>query len=278
MTNEITSDLRSAIEALGKPPKANERSTTSDLSIDETLLLHGMGYEPTDLVTGISVISIPYGTFITPYGQGQPVELPAATHAVNEAFRIAAQRIESECAKAEGIGVVGVEVEVEISGRTTTIALTGTAIQPIDRKKSTVGRPFVTDLSVQDFVLLERAGWAPIDLVVGASFVAAPMQSVRNAISQVRQNIELPIITKALQTAREQAMEMMQAQAIACQAAGVVDVSIMDGPLGHSKHVCTFICYGTAIRLVADQHLRIEPELVLPLDDNIGFEATAIRS
>ena len=272
----MRADMRAAIAALETAPKKSERATTSDLSIDETLLIHGMGYEPVDLVTGISIMAIPYGTFIVPYGQGGPVELPSASDAVARAFQGAAERMRKECAAAGGVGVVGVEVTVEITGPTASVSLAGSAVAPIERAKARPGRPFVTDLSVRDFVLLDRAGWAPIDLVSGAGFVAAPMQGVRQVLSQVGQNIELPMITQALQDAREKAMDQMQTAAIALSASGVVDVTIIDGPLGHSKHVCAFICYGTAIRLETERHQRIEPDLVMPVDDNVGFNASAV--
>ena len=270
----MRADMRAAIAALKTTPGSDQHATTSDLSIDETLLLHGMGYEPVNLVTGISVMSIPYGTFIVPYGQGGPVELPGATHALASAFKSAVERMRKECTGASG--VVGVEVEVEISGPTAVVSLTGTAVAPIKRTDAHSGRPFVTDLSVRDFVLLDRAGWAPIDLVSGAGFVAAPIQGVRQVLSQVGQNIELPVITQALQVAREKAMDQMQTAAIALSASGIVDVTIIDGPLGHSRHVCAFICYGTAIRLDAAEHQRIEPDLVLPVDDNVGFSAGSV--
>lgn len=277
MSDKMASDMRAAIAALGVAPSPHDRSVTSDLTIDETLLLHGMGYEPVDLVTGFSTVTIPYGTFIVPYGQGGPVALANATEAVARAFRSSSERLRKECETANGVGVVGVEVEVEINGPSATVAFTGTAVRPIGHDPETLGRPFVTDLSVRDFVLLERAGWAPIDLVAGAGFVAAPVQGVRQKLAQVGQNIELPVITRALQIAREQAMDQMQTAALAMSAAGVVDVTIIDGPLGHSRHVCAFICYGTAIRLVAAQHLRIEPDLVLAVDDHIDFQASSVH-
>jgi len=273
----MASEMRAAVAALGAAPSRHDKSVTSDLSIDETLLLHGMGYEPVDLVTGISIVAIPYGTFIVPYGQGGPIELPNATEAVASAFQSGSERLRKECATAGGVGVVGVEVEVDIDGPTASVTFTGTAVTPIRHELASPGRPFVTDLSVRDFVLLERAGWAPIDLVAGAGFVAAPVQGVRKTLAQIGQNIELPVITRSLQIAREQAMDQMQTAALAMNAAGVVDVTIIDGPLGHSRHVCAFICYGTAIRLVAEQHQRIEPDLVLAMDDHIEFQASAIR-
>lgn len=278
MTLDLQASMRQAITALGARPDKASRSVTSDLTIDETLLLHGMGFEPTDLVTGVSVMPIPYGTFITSWGQGAiPRELPAATQAVTEAFRVATERIRHDCAASGGIGIVGVEVDVDIAQMSVTIALTGTGVRPIGASPTKAGRPFVTDLSVRDFALLLRAGWEPLDLVAGASFVGAPLQGMRQTIAQAGQNIELRAITQALQDARELGMERMQSGAVAERAHGVVDVKIIDGPLGHSRHICAFICYGTAVHLTAAEHQRIEPDLVLPLNDNIGFEATSLR-
>jgi uncharacterized protein YbjQ (UPF0145 family) len=221
---------------------------------------------------------IPYGTFITSWGQGAtPRELPAATQAVTDAFRVATERIRHDCASSSGIGIVGVDVDVEIAQMSVTIALTGTGVRPISQQSAKPGRPFVTDLSVRDFALLLRAGWEPLDLVAGASFVGAPLQGMRQTIAQAGQNVELRAITQALQDARELGMDRMQSAAMGERAHGVVDVKIIDGPLGHSRHICAFICYGTAVHLTADAHQRIEPDLVLPLDDNIGFEASSLR-
>jgi uncharacterized protein YbjQ (UPF0145 family) len=274
----VSEDLRGAIAALASPPSSGTRSVTSDLSVDESLLLHGAGFEPADLVTATSVQSIPYGSFMIPYGQGAPVAIPYATQAVVEAFRVSAERLRRECAQAGGAGIVGVEVEVEIERQSAMVVFTGTAIRPIKPAHSVQGRPFVTDLSVRDFILLLRAGWEPLDIAAGASFVGSPLRGLRQVVAQTSQNVELTNLSQALQNTREEAMETMQRGAISANASGVVDVSIMDGPLGHSRHILAFICYGTAVRLTADKHQRIEPELVLPVDDDdLGFEATSLR-
>lgn len=270
-------ELREAVAALANPPRRGTRSVTSDLTVDESLLLHGAGFEPVDLVTGTSVQSIPYGSFMIPHGRGGPVAVPYATQAVVEAFRSAAEHLRYECARAEGAGIVGVDVEVEIEQQSALVSLTGTAIRSI-AEPPRPGRPFATDLSVRDFVLLRRAGWEPLDLAAGASFVGAPLRTAHQVITQTSQNVELASLTQALQSAREEAMERMQHEAIAATASGVVDVSIMDGPLGHARHVLAFICYGTAVHLTADRHQPIDPELVVPVDDEVrGVEATALR-
>lgn len=269
--------MRAAVDALAAPPRPGSASITSDLTVDESLLLHGAGFEPADLVAAVSVQAIPYGSFMISYGQAEPVEVTYATQAVIDAFRSSAGRLRSLCEQAGGLGVVGVEVDVEIGVQTVKVAFAGTAVRPIGGVSKEPIRPFVTDLSTKDFVLLLRAGWEPVDLAFGASFVAAPYRGLRQSIAQTTQNVELPNLTKALQNARENAMERMQHDALGSSAQGIVDVSIIDGPLGHSRHVFAFICYGTAVRLVTDHHQRIEPELVLPLDGHSGFEATSLR-
>lgn len=275
----MPSEALEALRALGAAPDPGERASTSDLSIDEALLLHAAAWEPVDLVTGVAVWSMPYGTFFPPYGQNDPVELGAASRATMEAFRAAGERLREDCARSGGAGVVGVEVEADVGSTTVKVALGGTAVRRVDDNRPRPGRPFVTDLSTKDFVLLERAGWEPVDLAYGASFVAAPYQRLRQVVAQTAQNVELTNLTQALQDARELAMERMQRAASAPGVAGVVDVSILDGPLVHARHTLGFICWGTAVRLVADKHQLIEPELVLPLnDDTLAFEATSLRA
>ncbi len=272
-------DAVEALRALDTAPDTSSRAVTSDLSIDESLLLHAAGWEPADLATGVAVWSMPYGTFFPQYGQNEPVELVVASQATMEAFRAASERLREDCSRSGGAGVVGVDVELDIGATTVMVAFSGTAVRKIANGKPRPGRAFVTDLSTKDFVLLERAGWEPVELAYGASFVAAPYQRMRQVVAQTVQNVELTNLTQALQDARELAMERMQRAAAAPGVAGVVDVSIRDGALAHARHALAFICWGTAVRLVASEHQRIEPELVLPLNDDIlAFEATSLRS
>jgi uncharacterized protein YbjQ (UPF0145 family) len=275
----VNNEAAEALKALSQAPPTNTRSVTSDLSIDESLLLHSAGWEPTDLVSGVSVWAVPYGTWYLPYGQTQPAELTSASRAAMEAFRSAIEQLRQDCSHSGGHGAVGVDVDVSIEGNAVRVAFTGTAIRPIVAStKPDAGRPFVTDLSTKDFVLLERGGWQPIDLAYGASFVAAPLQRLRQVVSQTTQNTELVNLTQALQNARELAMDRMQRGAVA-GATGIVDVSILDGPLHHSRHVLGFICWGTTVRLVGEAHQLIEPELVLPLNDDVlAFEATSLQA
>ena len=67
----------------------------------------------------------------------------------------------------------------------------------------------------------------------------------------------------------------MQRSALAGWAAqGVVEVKVTEGPMSFARHAVGFTAWGTAVRLVAEAHQFVQPEVVLPLDDAVvTFEA-----
>ena len=169
------------------------------------------------VVFGVSWWSIPWGVW-----QWQTGEVEEASSAFGGAMTQASQVLRDECAKAGGIGVLGVEVEVHVASHHASVTLTGTAVRRVGSTR--VGFEFLSDLSARDFVLLERAGRWPLGIVAGASFVVAPRRSARQWASQQTQNLELPNLTQALYLAREQAMERLQASGAGMDADGVVAV------------------------------------------------------
>ena len=264
--------LRGAQSLATAPPPSTARGITSDLSIDEALLLHAAGWEPVDLVCGVSVASVPYGVWN--WGQG---EITVASVAHNAAVEGAAERIKGECTKVHGHGVVGVRIDVEVRNHHIDVELVGTAVRPVEGKDS-AGPPFVSDLSARDFTLLQGAGWMPAGLAFGASFVYAPRRSAGAAMQQKRQNIELTNFTQAMYAAREAAMERMQRSALDVGGHGVVGVKVTEGPMSFARHAVGFTAWGTTVRLVADVHKNIEPEVILPLDDAVvTFAAQSLR-
>jgi uncharacterized protein YbjQ (UPF0145 family) len=246
---------------------------TSDLSIDEELVLHSIGWEPVDLVTGVSIHSVPYGVWN--WGQG---EITYASAAYARSFANATDRIHVACAKAGAQGVVGVHVEVEISRHHIDVALVGTAVRPVDWKGLSAEPVFVSDLSGRDFALLHQSGWTPLGLAAGASFVYAPRRSVGTAVKQKGQNVELTNFTEAMYSARESAMERMQQAALGMDGTGVVEVKVTEGPMGFARHAVSFIAYGTVVRLSGDEHTRLTPRMILPMDDRVSaFDVTSLR-
>jgi len=274
------SELIDAVSALSSPPDRRHvsrehwarKGATSDLTIDETLLLHSAGWEPTDMVFGVSWWSIPWGVW-----QWQTGVVKEASDAFGGAMGDATEQLRSECARAGGSGVVGVEISLRIRSHHVDLALTGTAVRPVG--KHPADEVFVSDLSARDFVLLDRAGWAPLGIVAGASFVIAPRRSARQWAAQQNQNVELPNLTEALYTARESAMDQLQTAGRELDADGVVGVQLREGPMGASSRIMQFVAVGTAVHLASDTHRPVSPRMVVPLDDAVRqFQVTSLRT
>lgn len=270
---DIKAELRLATGVLDQKRPSKADSMTSDLSIDEELILHSIGWEPVELVAGVSLYSVPMG--IWNWGQG---EIAVASAAYARSFEGAVSRIHRECAKAGGHGVVGVQVERMIYRHHIDVMLLGTAVRPVGAKRIGADQVFVSDLSARDFALLHVSGWQPLGLAVGASFVYAPRRSIGTAMQQKSQNVELTNFTEAMYSARETAMERMQSSAITMNGTGVVEVKVTEGPMDFARHAIRFEAWGTVVHLVGERRPSLEPLMVVPLDDPVaGFAATALR-
>ncbi len=267
---DIRAELLRATRALAATASAG-RPVTSDLSIDEALLLHSVGWEPVDLVCGVSMASVPAGVWN--WGSG---EIESASSAQALAFEGAVSRIADECARAGGHGVVGVHVESVVERHHVDVELVGTAVRPVGAKARAA--VFVSDLSGRDFSLLRQAGWSPVGLSYGASFVYAPRRSAGTSIKQKRENVELSNFTEAMYSARELAMARMQTTALTMGGTGIVEVKVTEGPMPFAGHAIGFAAWGTAVRLEAQTHRYLRPQVVLPLDDAVvEFEAESLR-
>lgn len=274
---DIAAEMRTAQRALqaDRPVRAGDdhRASTSDLSIDEALLLHSIGWEAVELVCGVAMVSIPMGVWN--WGAG---EITWASQAETTAMANAAARLQEECAKAGGSGVVGVEVEVHLHRHHVEVALVGTAVREIGHRPGR-GQPFVSDLSGRDFALLDQAGWLPLGIAFGTSFVYAPRRSAGAVIRQKGQNVELTNYTEALYAARESAMERMQSSAVVLGAAGVVAVNVREGPVRFAGHAIGFTAWGTAVKIGPEGHRHIRPQVIMPMDDAVlSFTAESLRT
>lgn len=282
-TPDTKAEMRKGAEAVAQaPPPSTTRGITSDLSVDEALLLHGAGWEPLDLVCGVAVCSIPFGVWNWG-GSSGGVSIKLASDANNIAMGEAVAQIRAECGKVKGYGVVGVQVELSLRQHHVDVELVGTAVRPMQRPKrgedAALARPFVSDLSARDFTLLLRAGWMPVGLAFGSAFVYSSRRSAGAALRQSTQNVELTNYTQAMYAARESAMERMQHSALEAGGQGVVEVKITEGPVAFARHSIGFTTWGTAVKLVAESHQFVKPEVVLPLDDAVvSFEAESLRS
>ncbi len=147
-------------------PVASERLShadkvfTSDLSINEFALLHGAGFEPLDLVMGVSVYHVGYQFT----GIRQQSELPVLTEATYRARWNAMARMQAEADALGADGVVGVRLEWRQHGAEAEhleFIAVGTAVRYSPKPgsfKRTNGQAFSSHLSGQDLATLLRSG------------------------------------------------------------------------------------------------------------------------
>ncbi len=247
---------------------------TSDLSVNEFLLVREAGFRPLGLVLGTSIYHV--GFQMGRWNSNQ--ELTVLSQAMYHARELAMTRMEAEADQLGADGIVGVRLEIEFKEFGSDIAefiAVGTAVAA-DQQQAPDGhvwrnnkdQPFTSDLSGQDFWTLIQAGYAPLGMVMGSCVYHIAHQRFWQAIGNVGQNVELPQFTEALYDARELAMSRMQAEAEQLEAEGIVGVQLLS--LGHrwGGHTTEFFAIGTAVRPLRADHMIAKPQLVLPLTDS----------
>jgi uncharacterized protein YbjQ (UPF0145 family) len=241
---------------------------TSDLSINEFLLVRQAGFSPLGLVIGSSIYHI--GLQVAGYRQNQ--ELTVLSQAMYEARELAMTRMEEEADQLGADGVVGVRLDIgryEWGEHLAEFIAVGTAVKHAEGAlhRAPSGRPFTSDLSGQEFWTLLQTGHRPVGMVMGSCVYHVAHQSLRQSMRNMGQNVELANYTQALYDARELAMERMQAEALEAKAEGIVGVDLHERSHGWGSHVIEFFAIGTAIipSEGAEDHVIPAPQPVLDL-------------
>ena len=239
---------------------------TSDLSVNEFLLVKEAGFHPRGLVVGSSIYHIGFAA----KGWATSREVGNLTQAMYAARELAMTRMEEEAAVLGADGIVGVRLDVgfyEWGRGTAEFLAIGTAVSAEDggNWKTPEGKPFTSDLSGQDFWTLLQAGHAPIGLVLGTCVYHVAHQGMFRAMGNIGQNKEMPNFTQALYEARELAMERMQDEAKKVSAEGIVGVQIQEKSHVWGSHTIEFFAMGTAVRRLPDRQIAT-PRMVLSLD------------
>ena len=239
---------------------------TSDLSVNEFLLVKQAGFDPLGLVLGSSIYHI--GFQQSNWSQNQ--EMGVLTQAMYHARELAMTRMEEEADQLGADGVVGVRLNIgryEWGADLAEFIAIGTAVRHREGElhRAPNGRPFTSDLSGQAFSTLLRAGYRPVGLVMGNCVYHVAHQGLRAAWKQIGRNQEMPTYTQALYEARELAQERMQTEANELQAGGIVGASISERSHGWGSHVIEFFAIGTAVVATSAEHQIEQPALMLPL-------------
>jgi uncharacterized protein YbjQ (UPF0145 family) len=247
---------------------------TSDLSVNEFLLVREVGFRPLGLVLGSSIYHV--GLQVGRWGANQ--ELDVLSQAMYHARELAMSRMEAEADALRADGIVGVRLDVEMKEFGSDIAefiAVGTAVKAeegaggggVDNWRNNKNQTFTSDLSGQDFWTLIRAGYAPLGMVMGSCVYHIAHQGTLKAMGNVGKNVEIPTYTEALYDARELAMSRMQAEGEQLQAEGIVGVQLLSLAHNWGGHTTEFFAVGTAVRPLRADHVIAKPQLVLPLTD-----------
>jgi uncharacterized protein YbjQ (UPF0145 family) len=222
---------------------------TSDLTIDEFLLVEQAGFEALGLVLGSSIYHVGFQWQKWSVSQ----ELPVLTRAMYDARELAMTRMEEEADLLGGDGVVGVRLVFKsyaMEEGVLEFQAIGTAIRHRERRgsfRTKDNRPFTSDLSGQDLWKLVRAGYRPVSLAMGACVYHIAHLSFMQALKQAGRNQEMKVYTEATYAAREFALERMQAEAVERGGIGVVGARVEESNWGWGANAIEFFAVGTAV-------------------------------
>src|SRR5215472_868699 len=238
------------------PEHARERLTemrehhffTSDLSVNEFLLVKEAGFHPLGLVMGSSIYHIGFEQVKA----GKSQELSKLTQALYSARELAMARLEEEADALNADGVVAMRLTLNIhawGANVIEFVALGTAVKS-ERGAGFRGaqdRPFTSDLSGQDFWTLLEAGYRPLGFVMGnCVYYIGDVPT-----GQPTESNELLGATQGLYDAR------------ALDAAGIVGVTIDENNHTWGPSVLEFSAVGTAVLAISDDHHIPKPGLVL---------------
>lgn len=240
---------------------------TSDLSVNEFLLVRKAGFEPVGLCVGTCVYHVGIQTANWSVSQ----ELTVLSQAMYSARELAMARMREEATSMGADGIVGVKLTIkrlEWNDQLLEFIAFGTGVvhakgHPGFRAHD--GGPFTSDLSGQDFWSLLHAGYRPVEMVMGSC-----VYHVANRGYVANRNMELDHFTAAMYAAREIAIERMQSEAASAGAEGVVGVDMHEGSHRWQSHVIEFFAIGTAVLpLSADiaPEPIADPIMVLSVND-----------
>jgi uncharacterized protein YbjQ (UPF0145 family) len=248
---------RGAAERLRAMRGTGERPAffTSDLSVDEFLLVEQAGFSALGLVMGSSIYHVGFQWQKWSVSQ----ELTVLTRAMFDARELAVTRMEEEADVLGADGIAGVRLvfkEYAMEEGVLEFQAIGTAIRHRERTgtfRTKDNRPFTSDLSGQDLWKLVRAGYRPVSLAMGACVYHIAHLSFFQALKQAGRNQEMKVYTEATYAARELALERMQAEAIERGGTGIVGARVEESNWGWGANAIEFFAVGTAVTPMSDQ-------------------------
>ncbi len=244
---------------------------TSDLSVDEFLLVTEAGFNPLGLVVGSSVYHV--GDQLKMWNQN--TELGVLSRAMSSARQFAIDKMQLQAMTLGADGVVGVRLNIlrhDFDHHISEFVAIGTAVKADPRAggrwrhwRNNKGQPFTSNLSGQDFYALIKAGYAPVGMVIGSCVYQIARRQLGQIVANLGRNVELEQFTSALYDARELAMGRIQAAAKKLAAEGIVAMELHQNSHAWGSHTTEFLAIGTAVKPIRGHHEIGTPVTVLDL-------------
>ena len=219
---------------------------SSSLDVPAMLLARASGYQVLGQVMGACVYQIGWqwsnpnwrsNTLDARQRTGVSFEMTTVSSALMNARELAISRLRAEAQLLGADGVVGVQLQLrrpEYAGQNQIeFTAIGTAVRSshVQRQKREQ-TPFTSNLSGEELWQLERAGYAPCDLVMGNCVMLQTLATNTTnrmsftVLSGARGNFEVTEYTGAIYDAREIALSRLELAAQQSGAQGVVGVQV----------------------------------------------------
>ena len=193
------------------------------------LVVMDRAFDPIGVVMGAGTFQIWRPTSCWGVGvkrAGEPLVYVSYEHALRDAWETVVARLEAEAVAAGAHGVLGVTVSqswMGDGGSMLQVQLIGTAVRLHDRPA--LPRPFLSTLSMDDFLKLLIGGWVPC----GITWAVSAVHVHGNDASPVMQgavwsNTEMDVPTAAVLLSRSLLEEQARANLARCRGEGAVGV------------------------------------------------------
>ena len=285
---------RQALEAGGLPTRASQRLAeeqaggnplfTSALSVNEFLLTREQGYQALSQVMGSSIYQVGWQYTRRYTWDTNAQELSNLSQAHQQAATLALGRLEQEAKLLRAHGVIGVRFSshgYDWASNLIEYTAIGTAVRLADTPLG--ARPFLSDLSGQEFWTLLQAGYYPTGVAFGycsyyVSLGSRLTQQINGWWNGGGYNQEVVPFAQAVYTARHLAETRMNTMAQQQRAQGIVGMHIdnqrqvmeYETEQPPAKYLDLFVHFsvvGTAITTVKKDHVIPTPKPTLTLTD-----------
>src|SRR6266571_4709793 len=271
-----------ASRRLSEETAAGHSLFSSDLSTKEFALTRNVGYQPLSQVMGSSIYRVGWQYARTYASYPSETELTTISQAHMRAAQLALSRLGKEAVLLKAHGVIGVRLitrDYEWGNNMLEYTAIGTAIQlpntPLPQ------RPFLSDLSGQEFWTLLQAGYYPDGIVTGycsyyVSLGSRATQQMRLWYSGGWANQEIIPFSQALYTSRSLAMNRLLSMSQRLNALGVVGMhvncsrKVSESEANGARYLdfsVQFSAVGTAITALRKDHVIPKPKPALSITD-----------